>query len=45
MNDPNATQAQVLDEIRNIVEGITPLAFATLVTVAAMVWKEVMNDT
>jgi len=43
MNDPKATEKQVLEELKNLVEGTIPLAFVTLVTVAAMVWKEVTD--
>ena len=32
MNDPDATQAQVTDTLKDIAEGILPLAVVTIVT-------------
>lgn len=44
VNDTNATQTQVVEELKNLVEGITPLAFVTLAVLAGMVWQEVTSD-
>jgi hypothetical protein len=43
MNDPNATQAQVAESLRDIVEGITPLALTTAAILIAMIWKELSD--
>ena len=35
MNDPNATQAQVADTLRDIAHGVAPLAVVTVAVILA----------
>ena len=41
MNDPDATQAQVTDTLRDIAEGILPLA---VVTIATIIGAAILGD-
>ena len=42
-NDTAATQAQVGDALRDIVEGIAPLSFVTLACIGMMVYNEITS--
>lgn len=44
MNDTQGTQAQVATELRNIAEGIAPLAVVTLGTLLAFLWVQMKED-
>lgn len=40
MNDPTGTQVQVVEELRNIAEGIAPLAVVTLAALVLWIAKQ-----